>query len=141
MHAQDVDRWLSAYVEAWKTYDPERIAALFSEDVTYRYHPYDAPVRGRDAVLASWLGQGGDAGASTRDEPGTYDARYRAIAVDGEVAVATGTTQYSSVPGAPPSRLFDNCFVMRFDTSGRCREFTEWFMERPDPTVASRLAG
>ena len=141
MHTEDVDRWLSAYVEAWQTYDPERIAALFAEDVSYRYHPYDAPVRGRDAVLAAWLGQGQDAGASTRDEPGTYDARYRAVAVDGDVAVATGTTHYSSAPGAPPTRVFDNCFVMRFDASGRCREFTEWFMERPDPTVASRAEG
>jgi hypothetical protein len=22
--------------------------------------------------------------------------------------------------------------VMRFDAAGRCREFTEWFMERPE---------
>jgi hypothetical protein len=28
---------------------------------------------------------------------------------------------------------WDNCFVMRFDPEGRCREFTEWFIERPKP--------
>ena len=124
---------MSAYVEAWRTYDRERIAALFSVDVSYRYHPYDEPLRGREAVVASWLGEDGPEGASTRDDPGTYDAMYEAVAVDGEIAVATGTTRYRPQPGAPVNRVFDNCFVMRFDAAGRCREFTEWFIERPVP--------
>lgn len=127
---RDVDRWLAAYVDAWKSYDPGRIEALFSEDVRYSYHPYDDPVQGREAVVRSWLGEGGE-DASTRDQPGTYEAEYRAVAVDDDVAVATGTTRYTTEPGGPVQRTFDNCFVMRFDTAGRCREFTEWFMERP----------
>ena len=122
---------MSAYVEAWRTYDRERIAALFSVDVSYRYHPYDEPLRGREAVVASWLGEDGPEGASTRDDPGTYDAMYEAVAVDGEIAVATGTTRYRPQPGAPVNRVFDNCFVMRFDSSGRCSQFTEYFIERP----------
>jgi ketosteroid isomerase-like protein len=126
-----VDRWLRAYVEAWKSYDSEQIGALFSDDVSYRYHPYDTPIRGRDAVVASWLGEGEHADAPARDEPGTYDATYRAVAVDGDTVVATGTSTYSPTPGAPPDRAFDNCFVMRFDADGRCREFTEWYIERP----------
>jgi hypothetical protein len=45
---EDVDRWLAAYIEAWKeSYDREQIAALFTEDVSYRYHPYDNPIEGR----------------------------------------------------------------------------------------------
>jgi ketosteroid isomerase-like protein len=125
-----VDRWLEAYVEAWKSYDREQIAALFADDVRYRYHPYDEPVEGREAVVRSWLGEDDADGASTRDEPGTYDATYRAVAVDGEVAVATGRSAYLEPDGAV-DREFDNCFVMRFDPDGRCAEFTEWFMERP----------
>ena len=38
-----VNHWLAAYVEAWKTYDPERIGALFADDVEYRYHPCRHP--------------------------------------------------------------------------------------------------
>src|SRR4029453_17085515 len=93
MHVEkaDIDRWLEAYVAAWKSYDRGQIAALFTEDVKYRYHPYDEPVDGRDAVVGSWLGEGNHTDASTRDEAGTYDATYRACAVDGDVAVATGT--------------------------------------------------
>jgi ketosteroid isomerase-like protein len=133
VNSTGVDRWLQAYVEAWKTYHRDRIGALFSEDVRYRYHPYDDPVRGRDAVVESWLGEGDEAGASTRDQEGTYDATYRAAAVSGDVAVATGTTTYRAEPGGPVERVFHNCFVMRFDPEGRCREFTEWFMEQPRP--------
>ena len=131
MQRDDVDRWLQAYVDAWKSYDREQIAALFSEDVSYRYHPYDEPLRGRGVVVASWLGDGDHEGASTSDEPGTYDATYRAVAVDGATAVATGSSSYSPAPGAPAMSTFDNCFVMRFDPSGRCCEFTEWYIERP----------
>jgi ketosteroid isomerase-like protein len=126
-----VDRWLDAYVEAWKSYDRDAIDALFSEDVEYRYHPADEPIRGREAVIASWLGEDDSEVASTRDQPGTYDAGYHAVAVDGEVAVATGTSTYLIEPGGPVERVFDNCFVIRFDGEGRCAEFTEWFMERP----------
>jgi hypothetical protein len=126
-----VDRWLEAYVAAWRTYDRAAIEALFSEDVEYRYHPYDEPLRGRQAVVASWLGQSNDPGMSARDEPGTYDAEYRTIAVDGDLAVAVGSTSYRDEPGSPVTRVFDNCFVMRFAEDDRCREFTEWYVERP----------
>jgi hypothetical protein len=81
-----VDRWLRAYIDAWKSYDRDQIAALFAEGVRYRYHPYDEPIEGRDAVVASWLGESDAPGASTRDEPGTYEAEYRTVAVDGDVA-------------------------------------------------------
>jgi ketosteroid isomerase-like protein len=124
----EVDRWLRAYVEAWKSYDRDQIGELFAEDVKYRYHPYDDPVEGRDAVVRSWLG---DAGASTRDKEDTYDAAYRAVAVDGDLAVATGSSSYLSEPGGPVQKVFDNCFVMRFDSAGQCREFTEWYVPRP----------
>ena len=128
MDKQQVDRWLDAYVSAWKSYDRDEIAALFAENVSYRYHPYDPPVEGRDAVVESWLGEGDHPGASSRDEPGTYDATYRVLAVDGDLAVATGSSTYT---GDRP-RVFDNCLVMRFDADGRCREYLEWYMQRPE---------
>lgn len=131
MTREDVDRWLDAYVEAWATYNRERILALFSDDVEYRFHPYDLPVRGRDAVADVWLGEAAHQGASARDEPGTYEAVYRAVAVEGDVAVATGATTYLTEPGGPVDKVYDNCYVMRFDFEGRCREFTEWYMQRP----------
>jgi hypothetical protein len=128
-----VDRWLADYVAAWKSYERAEVEALFSDDVEYRYHPYDEPVRGRDAVVDSWLGEGDAEEASTRDAEGTYDASYRAIAVDGDVAIAVGSSTYYAEPAGPVDKVYDNCFVIRFDSGGLCRDFTEWFMERPKP--------
>ena len=130
MHRNQVDRWLADYIEAWRTYDRERIAALFSVDARYRHHPYDEWIRGREAIVGSWLGESNIEGASTPDQPDTWRAEYRAIAVDGDVAVATGSTTYSAAPGGPVDRVFDNCFTLRFDEDGRCREFTEWYVRR-----------
>jgi ketosteroid isomerase-like protein len=127
----DVKRWLDAYVAAWKSYDRDEISALFSEDVRYRYHPYDEPIAGREAVVESWLGEGSHEGASTRDPEGTYDAAYEPVALDGEMAIATGSSTYLTEPGGEVDKVYDNCFVMRFDGEGRCREFTEWFIKRP----------
>jgi ketosteroid isomerase-like protein len=127
---EDIDRWLADYVEAWMTYDRAKVEALFAEDISYRYHPEDDPIEGRSAVVASWLGEEENEDASDRDEPGTYEAAYRAVAVDGDVAVATGTSSYREKPDGPIVRIYDNCFVMRFDSEGRCREFTEWFVQR-----------
>lgn len=110
--------WLDAYVDAWRTYDREAIAALFSEDATYAYHPYDEPLQGRDAIVASWLEE--------PDEPGSWEAAYRPLAIDGDRAVATGETHYAE------GRTYSNLYVMRFDAEGRCSEFVEWFMRHPD---------
>ncbi|MGH2926068.1 MAG: YybH family protein [Solirubrobacterales bacterium] len=133
MDRETVAGWLDAYVEAWKSYDRAQIEALFAEDVRYRYHPADEPIVGRSDVVDSWLGEGGHADASSRDAGGTYDASYAPFAIDGDLAVATGASTYASEPGGPVDRVFDNCFVMRFDGEGRCSEFTEWYVERPAP--------
>jgi hypothetical protein len=127
---EEVDRWLDAYVEAWKTYDRSQVEALFAEGISYRYHPGDDPIEGRDSVVESWLGEGDHSDASSRDEPDTYDAGYTAFAVAGDSVVATGTSTYRDRPGGPVARVYDNCFVMRFDSDGRCSEFTEWFVQR-----------
>lgn len=118
-----VAAWLNAYSEAWRTYDPKAIAALFGEDAAYYYGPFDEPVRGRDAIVESWL--------ANRDAPGSYEGRYVPLAVEGDLAVANGHSRYFEADGTTLKTEFDNIFVLRFDGQGRCSEFREWFMERP----------
>jgi hypothetical protein len=127
----DVQAWLDRYVAAWLSYNPDDIRALFAEDIAYRYHPYDEPVVGREAVVASWLGESDSAEASTRDAAGTYSAHYAPVAIENDVVVAAGTSSYSERPDGPIVRTYHNCFVMRFDSDGRCREFTEYYIQRP----------
>ena len=80
-----VERWLGDYIAAWKSYDRDAILALFGEDVTYRYRPHGDEITGRDAIATSWL-------EDEPDDPGTYDAEYRVVAVEGDTAVVTGTS-------------------------------------------------
>jgi hypothetical protein len=135
MTRAEVQRWLDRYIEAWKTYDRATIADLFGADATYRYHPYDegeSVVHGRDAIVRDWIEPEGD--SSSRDEPGTYDAHYEPYAIDGDRAVAVGRSNYwNDESHSTLERVYDNVFLLRFDGDGRCTEFTELFMKRPDP--------
>jgi SnoaL-like domain len=131
MDRETAQAWLDRYVAAWKSYDRDDIAALLGPTIEYRYHPYDDPTVGVDAVVASWLGEHDADGSSTRDEPGTYDARYTPYAVDGDRVVATGSSVYQDHPDGPVVRTYDNCFLLRFDAEGRCGEFTEYYLQRP----------
>lgn len=122
MKGEDVQRWLDAYIAAWRSYERDAILALFSEDARYRYHPWDDWIAGSSAIADDWL--------SDRDDPDSWTAEYQPLAIDGEVVVATGRSTYTNPDGSIRT-IYDNCFVMRFDGAGRCREFTEFFMERP----------
>jgi SnoaL-like domain len=132
MERGDVARWLSDYTEAWKSYDRAAIVALFADEARYRYHPYDEPIVGSQAIADSWLGEGAYSPAEgwDRDEPGSYDAAYEPFAVDGTDAVAIGSSTYTNPDGSIRT-VYDNCFLIRFDDDGRCAEFVEFFMERP----------
>ena len=124
MTHDDVERWLDRYIEAWRSYDRERIGDLFAEDAECRYYPYEEPKRGRTEIVDSWL--------EDEDGPDSWEAEYRPFAVEGEAAVATGRSYYRDEPGGDIKRVYHNCFVLRFDADGRCSEFTEWFLLQPD---------
>lgn len=131
MDRESARAWLDRYVAAWESYDRDEIAGLFGEGVRYRYHPYDEPVVGRDAVVASWLGEDSSGSASSRDAPGTFEAAYIPVAVEGDTVVATGMSTYRKTAGGAVDKVYENCFVMRFDGDERCVEFTEFYMRRP----------
>jgi len=118
-----VQAWLDAYVQAWKTYDKDAIGNLFSEDAIYSYDPYSVPIRGRAAIVDSWLEQ--------PDSPGTYDGHYEPLLIEGEYAVANGRSRYYEQDGSMLKAEWDNLFVLRFDSEGRCMEYREWYMPRP----------
>jgi len=125
-----VQAWLDAYVHAWKTLDVADIEALFTEDAEYRYHPYDEPEVGRDTIVSDWRNPGGD--PNGRDEPGTWAAEYHPYAVDGNRAVAIGTsTYYTDATQTSVDKYYFNNWLLEFAPDGRCRSFTEYYMKRP----------
>jgi ketosteroid isomerase-like protein len=114
-HASFQD-WLDRYIAAWRSGKADDIGELFSEDVTYSYRPYTEPVRGRAAIVADWL--------RDPDEPGSWDAEYHPVAVDGDTGVSVGESRYPK-----EGKAYSNVFICRFDADGRCREFSEWWVE------------
>jgi len=111
-------RWLDDYVSAWQNYDTDAIGNLFSEDAEYRYHPWDEPVSGREAIVRSWL--------DAPDAAGSWSAEYHPWAIDGENGVAVGVSRYHGAD----EREYHNVFLCRFGEDGRCREFTELYLKR-----------
>jgi hypothetical protein len=113
--------WLDRYVGAWRSNEAGDVRALFSEAATYRYHPWDDPLNGREAIVASWL--------EDPDAADSWEAEYRATAVEGDTAVATGVSRYMTDDRSAVDRTYHNVFVCRFDEDGRCSDFTEYFIE------------
>jgi ketosteroid isomerase-like protein len=111
-----VTAWIDGYVRAWNSNDPDEIGALFTEDAAYFTAPFREPWRGREQIVKSWL--------ERRDEPGETTFQWTPLSVTGELAIIQGTTSY-------PDQRFSNLWVIRLSADGRCREFTEWWMEHP----------
>lgn len=115
--AQQVQDWLDAYVEAWRTYDADLIGDLFAEDATYAYTPWDDPTRGREAIVAEWL--------ADQDAPGSWEAEYHPLMIGETGVVARGQTRYAS------GKVYENLWILEFDDAARCTKYVDWYMERP----------
>ncbi len=117
-----VTGWLHRYIEAWERYDPAAIGDLFTEDAEYRYHPWDDPLVGREAIVADWL--------ADRDAAGSWRASYEPYAVDADRAVAMGWSRYLNEDGSI-EKEYRNIYLLEFGGDGRCSSFTEFFMKVP----------
>jgi ketosteroid isomerase-like protein len=124
MTHDQVQEWLDEYIAAWAANDADARSALFTENVVYSYRPWideRVTVRGRDAVVASWL--------ENPDDPGSWEAHYSPYAVDGNKAVATGWSKYLATDDAK-ERFYHNAYLLEFDDDGQCSSFREfWFLE------------
>ena len=117
MTPEDVQAWLDAYIAAWRSYDPDEIADLFTENATYAYNPWDEPIEGVDAIVNEWL--------TDPDEPDSWEAEYRPLLVAGDQAIAVGETRYTS------GKVYLNLWPLTFDENGKCTAFVEWYMTKP----------
>jgi hypothetical protein len=132
MTRDEVQAWLDRYIAAWASYDAGAIGDLFSEDAHYRYHPSDDGYTGREAIVSAWTAPSGDSGTG-RDEPGTWEARYEPFVVAGDRAVSVGHSRYfEDATKSKVRATYDNAYLLEFDPDGRCRSFTEFFVERPE---------
>lgn len=109
--------WTGAYIEAWRSNDPERIGALFTHDARYLTSPDSEPRVGREAIVSGWIEDG--------DEPGSWTFEWEVLHEVGGFVVVQGRTEY------PAERDYLNLWIIRLAPDGRATEFTEWYMPRP----------
>src|SRR6266516_1897645 len=115
-----VERWVSDYVEAWRSNAPDDVEALFTEDARYFTAPYREPWTGRAAIVTGWLGR--------KDQPGDWEFDHELLAIAGDSAFVRGRTRYSN------GDTYSNLWVITFEPNGgRAAEFVEWWMEESTP--------
>jgi hypothetical protein len=118
--ASALSTWLDGYRRVWEEKDPEGAAALFTEDGTYAWGPYEEPLRGRAAIRERWAEvTAAQSDVSFASEPlGTTD--------DGG-----GIAHWSCSFNVEALRIdLDGIFIVTLTEDGLCSEFREWWNER-----------
>lgn len=111
-----LDQWMDGYVLAWSSNDPEHIRALFTEDAVYDPQTAGGEWEGIDEIVEKWVEVG--------DVEDNWDFQWQPLVEADDIAIVTGRTRY-----VEPEASYRNLFVIRFDDDGRCRDFTEWYIE------------
>ena len=113
--------WLDRFGRAWETRDPERAAALFSEEGSYRESPFDEPLTGPDEIRARW--------SSLPKAREDIQFAYEVLAITDRWGIARWRGTYTPVNRDTPLEL-DGILLVSLDEEGRCRDFREWSVRR-----------
>jgi hypothetical protein len=114
--SERLNAWMDGYVAAWTESDPEAIATLFTEDAIYDPQTSAGEWDGIDEIIERWL--------EIDDHPENWEFQWLPVVETEETAVVVGTTRYFD-----PPMSYRNLFVIHFAEDGRCRDFTEWYIE------------
>ena len=122
--------WLDRYEQAWHNNDADLIAALFTEDAVYRWHPWEDAADGadgRDEIIQAWLEQ--------PDDPDDWTLECEPLAVNEDLGVARCLTSYRATARGP-ARVYHNIWLVELEDDGRCSDFTEYYMKEPTEETA-----
>jgi ketosteroid isomerase-like protein len=115
----ELSAWVEAYELAWRTPGTAMLQQLFADDASYQTAPYVEPYRGLAAIEELWERE-----RKGPDEQFTLE--WEIVAVEGDTGVVRSEVRYEE-----PRQDFRNLWIVRFDRSGRCVAFEEWFFTPP----------
>jgi len=124
MDRSDLEDWLTRYRTAWKSDDPEQIAALFVSDATYSPWPFSSAWEGQPQIVRKWIERG-----DSNREWEARDPRLR-----GRHGRGPGS-DHLPARGDEPAGVYSNIWLIRLNPDGRAREFAEWWIEKPSETA------
>lgn len=109
-------RFISGYLRAWRSNEPDDIRAIFTEDAVMRFEPWTKAYTGHEEIVSEWLRR--------QDEPDSFTFSWDVSGIDGQRAFVEAETVYSG------GRHYSNLWVIDLADDGRARGFTEWWMDR-----------
>ncbi|MEX0795326.1 MAG: nuclear transport factor 2 family protein [Acidimicrobiia bacterium] len=112
----NIDEWVESYRLAWEQSDDESVAALFTENATYRSNIFEEPHVGREGIRAYWR-------QATETQSDTSVRMGRPFGEGNRVAVEFWTTMDNE--GAPVS--LPGCLLLQFEPDGRCASLREYW--------------
>lgn len=112
------EHWLRVYGGAWEASASTRFASLFEENAIYYWAPFDDPIKGRDAIQASF----NEAASKQRD----VDFGARVLYVESSLGAAHWTCSYTRATTGKRVHV-DGILVVQFSDSGRALSFREWW--------------
>lgn len=118
MDKAQFDGWLGRYGRAWESRVATGFGALFAEDASYQWTPMDPPIRGRRDIEAAFS----EAVATQRN----IRFRHQVLSVTDGDGICHWQCGFERESTGKPVRL-DGIFVVRFDDTGRCASFREWW--------------
>ncbi len=118
-----VEKWLTAYGDAWERLDADAAAELFSEDATYQWGPFEEPMRGRETIRSRWQ--------ETVAQQGEVDFEHEVLAVVDDRAIAEWRCVLT-VPSADMTLEMVGIFDIALE-DGSCTRFNEWWNDRQLP--------
>jgi ketosteroid isomerase-like protein len=116
--ATTVTTWMTGYLKAWDSNEPDDIRSLFTDDAEYLTAPFEPARVGVDAIVAGWL--------DDQDQPGDHAFTWSQLGLEGDTAFVEGDTTYTD------GRRYANLWVIRFAGDGRASSYTEWYMRYPE---------
>lgn len=117
--------WLQVYGSAWIHRDPDRVSALFARDARYYETPFDKPMIGRAAIYEYWR-----EGVKSGQRDVTFQANV--LYATSGLGLAHWRASFVRVPSGEVVEL-DGILQARFNASGQCVEFREWWHRSQKP--------
>jgi ketosteroid isomerase-like protein len=114
--------WLSQYGQAWINGDPEAAIELFSENAAYYEEPFQAPMKGREAIRKYW-----EDGAQNAQMDITFKADI--ISIQENSGYAHWQATFKRIPANTFVEL-DGILKATFNVENKCIEFRDWWHRR-----------
>lgn len=114
--SERLNTWMDGYIVAWTENEREAIERLFTPDAVYDPQTAGGEWDGIDEIVEQWT--------AIDDDPENWDFQWIPLVETDDLAVVVGRTVYHS-----PPMTYRNLFVIRFDETGLCTDFTEWYIE------------